>query len=154
LALSGPRSQRTEIARSRTVRDLSLHQRIGRSGRGDLRVSAWAIADATWMDKVMSAFRSGADEAHVAQSSERVTEAHTRLHRAGHVTGGRVFGYRNEDVFRGVDVHGRPLRSHVERVIDEREAETVRRIFTLYDSGLGLKAIAKQLKREGAEPPK
>jgi DNA invertase Pin-like site-specific DNA recombinase len=113
-----------------------------------------SLTPRTWMEKVMSAFRSGADEAHVAQSSERVTEAHTRLHRAGHVTGGRVFGYRNEDVFRGVDVHGRPLRSHVERVIDEREAEIVRRIFELYDSGLGLKAIAKQLTREGADPPK
>ena len=45
-----------------------------------------------------------------------------------------------QDVFNGVDRDGRPLRSHVERVIDETEAAVVRRIFELYDSGLGLEA--------------
>ena len=53
-----------------------------------------------------------------------------------------------------MDAHGRPLRSHVERVVDPTEAAVVRQIFTLYDSGEGLKRIAKQLNAEGAACPK
>jgi site-specific DNA recombinase len=106
------------------------------------------------IDKVVSNIQGFADEAHREASSERVHEAHTRLHQAGRVVGGRVFGYRNQDVFNEVDPHGRPLRSHVERVIDPIEAAVVRRIFDLYDSGLGLKRIAKLLTLEGAPEPK
>jgi hypothetical protein len=65
-----------------------------------------------------------------------------------------VGGYTNRDVFNGVDVHGRPLRSHVERVINEAEARVVRRTFELYDAGEGLKRIAMQLTAEGASAPK
>jgi site-specific DNA recombinase len=106
------------------------------------------------MDKFMSNAQGYADEQHREASSERVHEAHTRLHSAGHVVGGRVFGYRNVDVFKGEDQHGRPLRSHVEREIDPIEAAVVRRIFELYDSGLGLKRIAKLLTSERAAHPK
>jgi site-specific DNA recombinase len=106
------------------------------------------------MEKAMGALQGFGDETHREQTSERVHETHTRLANAGHVTGGRVFGYRNQDVFNGVDIHGRPLRSHVERVIDIPEADVVRRIFALYDSGLGFKAIVKRLKSEGAVTPK
>ena len=117
-------------------------------------VHGQSLTPKNYMDKMMSTFRAGADEAHREQSSERVHEAHTRLHRAGHVVGGRVFGYRNQDVFNGVDRDGRPLRSHVERVIDPTEAAVVRRIFALYDAGEGLKRIAKLLTSEGAATPK
>jgi hypothetical protein len=102
----------------------------------------------------MSNIQGFADETHREQTSERVHEAHSRLHHAGHVVGGRVFGYRNQDVYNGVDLHGRPLRSHVERVIDPIEATVVQRIFEMYDSGLGLKRIAKLLTLEGAAAPK
>ena len=94
------------------------------------------------MDKVLANIQGFADEAHREASSERVHETHARLHKAGHVVGGRVFGYRNRVVFNGEDRDGNPLRSHVEREIDPSEAAVVRRIFTLYDSGLGLKRIA------------
>ena len=113
-----------------------------------------SLTPRNYMDKMMSAFRSGADEAHREQTSQRVTEAHTRLAKAGRVTGGRVFGYRNQDVCKGVDTHGRPLRSHVERIVDENEAAVVRRIFALYDAGDGLKRIATLLTKEGAMAPK
>ena len=43
-----------------------------------------------------------------------------RKAKAGHVTGGRVFGYDNERV-----------NGHVERRINEAQAEVIRRIFTL-----------------------
>ncbi len=105
------------------------------------------------LDKVLSVVQGFGDEAHREATSERVHEAHTRLAKAGHVTGGRVFGYRNHDVYHGDDAHGRPLRSHVERVIEPTEAAVVRRIFTLYDSGLGLKRIAKTLNAEHAASP-
>ena len=39
-------------------------------------------------------------------------------------------------------------------VIDETEPPVVVRIFELYASGLGLKAIAKRLTSEGASHPK
>ena len=77
-------------------------------------------------------------------------EAHRRLAERGAVVGGRVFGYRNRDVFKGFDVHGRPLRSHVERLIEESEGVVVRRIFQLAASGLGKTSIAKRLNQEGA----
>jgi site-specific DNA recombinase len=106
------------------------------------------------MDKVTGTLQSFSDEKAREDSSERVTEAHTRLHAAGRVTGGRVFGYRNVDVFNGVDAHGRPLRSHVEREKDPKEEKVVLKIFKLYDCGFGLKSICKQLNREGAPAPK
>jgi Recombinase len=42
----------------------------------------------------------------------------------------------------------------VERVIDPIEAAVVLRIFEMYDSGLGLKRIAKQLTAERAAFPR
>jgi len=106
------------------------------------------------VDKILSNVQGFADEAHREQTSERVHESHTRSAKAGHVVGGRVFGYTNQDVFHGEDSHGRPLRSHVERVINHVEAAVVRRIFELYDSGEGLKKIAKRLNSEDAAAPK
>jgi site-specific DNA recombinase len=106
------------------------------------------------IDKIVSNVQGFADENHREKSSQRVMEAHSRLARRGHVTGGRVFGYLNRDVFAGCDEHGRPLRSHVERVVQETEAAVVRRIFDLYDGGFGLKRIAKELTNEGADTAK
>src|SRR5262249_6012550 len=106
-----------------------------------------------WLDKAMSALQSATDEAHREATSERVHERHTQLARDGHVCGGRVFGYKLKDISKGVDSSGRPLRSHVERVIDPLEAKVVVRIFKLYDSGLGLKRIARTLNAEGATEP-
>jgi site-specific DNA recombinase len=104
--------------------------------------------------KLLSSVQGFSDEDHAVKTSERVIESHTGLAKAGYVTGGRVFGYTNRDVFSGVDLHGRPLRSHVERVINPIEAEVVQRIFALFDAGEGLKRIAKLLTIEGAAFPK
>jgi site-specific DNA recombinase len=72
----------------------------------------------------------------------------------GYVTGGRVFGYRNHDVAIGVDAHGRPIRSHVERRINEDEAVVVREIFSLAAQGVGRAAIAKRLNLQGRQSPR
>ena len=69
--------------------------------------------------------------------------------RAGHVTGGRVFGYDNVPV-----VGASGVRSHVERRINETEAAVVRRIFALAATGLGQARIARQLNAEGAVSPR
>jgi hypothetical protein len=57
-----------------------------------------------------------ADELEREKARQRVTDAMVRKARAGHVTGGRVFGYDNLEI---LDASGR--RSHVERRINEAE---------------------------------
>jgi site-specific DNA recombinase len=113
-----------------------------------------SLTPKTWMDKVMSAVQSGADEAHRVASAERIHEAQSRLARNGYVCGGRTYGYRNVTVTNGVDAWGYPLRSHVDRVPEPAEAAVVLQIYQLFDSGLGLKNIAKRLTSEKAPPPR
>ncbi len=112
-----------------------------------------SLTPRNYMDKAMSAMRSMADEAHREDTAKRTHEALQRKAERGYVTGGRVFGYRNVDVAAGCDAHGQPRRSHVERQIVPEEATVVRRIFESYASGLGLKAIARQLTTEHAAKP-
>jgi hypothetical protein len=45
-------------------------------------------------------------------------------------------------------------RTHVEYVINEAQADVVRRIFEQYGSGLALRAIAKDLNQRGVLPPR
>src|SRR5689334_20318171 len=79
-------------------------------------------------DKIMLSLVAYADELEREKARQRTYEAMARKARAGHVTGGRVFGYRNVEVFAGVDADGRPRRSHVVREIFEPEAAVIRRI--------------------------
>jgi len=72
-----------------------------------------------------------------------------RKARAGHVTGGRVFGYDNVPVLNAVG-----QQSHVERRINEREAAVIRRIFELSAAGVGVRSIAKQLNAAGEPAPR
>ena len=50
--------------------------------------------------------------------------------KAGHVTGGRVFGYDNVEILGPPDAQGRQKRSHVERCINDDAAAVVRRIWS------------------------
>ena len=113
-----------------------------------------SLTPRTSIDKLLSSVQSYSDEDHREKTRERVHEAHSRLAASGKVTGGRAFGYRNRVVYAGEDVHGNPLRSHAERVINPAEAAVVRRIFELYASGVGLRGIAKTLTVEGAVAPR
>ena len=70
--------------------------------------------------------------------TRQTSDAMFRKARAGHVTGGRVFGYDN------VRVNG-----HVERRINEGEAAIVRRIFERSAAGDGLATIASELNADG-----
>jgi site-specific DNA recombinase len=99
-------------------------------------------------DKIMLSLTTFADELEREKARQRTYDAMSRKARAGHVTGGRVFGYDNVDVTAGGQ------RSHVERRINEAEAAVIRRIFALSIEGHGVKAIAKMLNADVAQSPR
>ena len=100
-------------------------------------------------EKFMMSLTAFTDELEREKARQRTYDAMLRKARAGHVTGGRVFGYDNRDVL-GVD----GKRSHVERGINEAEAAIVRRIFELCAGGTGYTRIAKLLNAERAPAPR
>ncbi len=101
------------------------------------------------MDKVMLSLTAFADELEREKARQRTYDAMLRKARAGHVTGGRVFGYDNVDV---PGLSGK--RSHVTRQINEPEAVVVRRIFDLCAAGQGLRTIAKTLNEDRVPTPR
>jgi site-specific DNA recombinase len=82
-------------------------------------------------DKIMLSLTAFADELEREKARQRTYDAMQRKARAGHVTGGRVFGYDNVEITRSDG-----QRSHVERRINETEAEVVRRIFRMCSDGI------------------
>jgi len=101
------------------------------------------------IDKIMLSLTTFADELEREKARQRTYDAMQRKARAGHVTGGRVFGYDNIDV-----VTPAGMRSHVMRQINDSEAAIVRHIFELCASGSGVRAIAKTLNDERAVAPR
>lgn len=65
----------------------------------------------------------------------------------GFPVGGRAFGYKSMPVYDGSrkDAFGRPAVIGCRRVIDEGEADVVRRIFHLYAEGISPMRIAHLL---------
>ena len=107
------------------------------------------------MDKIMGSLTGFASEIEREKAQQRTYDTMLRKAKAGHVTGGRVFGYDNFDIAGTLpDAQGRPTRSHVELRINEAEAEVVRTIFRLYAGGHGFTSIAKALNAEGALCPR
>jgi site-specific DNA recombinase len=100
-------------------------------------------------DKLLMSVTAFADELERQKAGLRVHDAMSRKARAGHVTGGRVFGYDNLEV---LDNSGH--RSHVERRINEAEAAVVRRIFEMSAAGAGLTRITKALNEDGVPAPR
>jgi DNA invertase Pin-like site-specific DNA recombinase len=100
-------------------------------------------------DKIMLSLTAFADELEREKARQRTYDAMSRKAKAGHVCGGRTFGYDNIEVS-GPD--GR--RSHVIRKINSAEAAVIRRIFELSAKGLGLTTIAKTLNAEAALAPR
>src|SRR4051812_41175015 len=94
-------------------------------------------------DKIMMSLTAFADELEREKARQRTSDAMMRKAKAGHVTGGRVFGYDNVEVLAADGT-----RSHVVRRVCEPEAETVRQIFQLCAAGVGKVRIAKQLNAE------
>ena len=105
------------------------------------------------IEKGMLALQTMADEMEREKARQRTYDAMVRKAKAGHVTGGRVFGYDNV-VVEVVGLDGTLQRSHVERKINEKEAEIVRRIFKLSAQEHGMSAIAKTLNSKGVVCPR
>jgi site-specific DNA recombinase len=89
------------------------------------------------------------------RAKQRTHDAMLRKAKAGHVVGGKVYGYDNHNVYgddQGID--GDRKRLHVVRRINEDEARIVRRLFERYASGgYGLRRLAKELNAEQVPPP-
>ena len=96
------------------------------------------------LDKMMLALTGFASEMERERAKQRTYDAMLRKAKAGHVTGGKVFGYDNKEIL-SADGH----RLHVLRVINQDEAAIVRQIYDLYAGGLGIGRIAKLLNTEG-----
>jgi len=90
-----------------------------------------------------------ADELEREKARQRTYDAMLRKAKAGHVTGGRVFGYDNVEV---LATDG--SRSHVMRRINDAEAVVVRRIFELCAAGEGLTRITKTLNEDRVPAPR
>jgi site-specific DNA recombinase len=147
-------SEQSRLSRD-TADTLQLLKELARAG---VRVFAYqedrAISLETPSDTLVTTINAWKDAEGRREASVRTHDALARKARAAHVTGGRVFGYRNVDVFAGVDAHGRPQRSHVTREIREDEAAVVQRIFDLCAAGYGVKRIAAQLNETAAPCPR
>ena len=125
------------------MRDASrFSRRDGDEAFGELKrlaqagVEIWFYQDGdalhvrhTSADNVVGFVRAEMNAEYRRQIAKWTQEAMVRKAKAGHVTGGRVFGYDN------VRVDG-----HVERRINEPEADVVRRIFDLCAAGPATRA--------------
>jgi site-specific DNA recombinase len=101
------------------------------------------------IEKVMLSLQTMADEMEREKARQRTADAMLRLARAGHVCGGRVFGYDNVQV-----PGGDGKRSHVARQINEAEGAVIRRIFALCAAPMGYTRIAKLLNAERVRSPR
>ncbi len=101
------------------------------------------------LDKVMLSLTGFASEMERERARQRTYDAMLRKAKAGHVTGGKVYGYDNREIL-SAEGH----RLHVLRVVNPREAELVRQIFDMYAGGLGITRIAKRLNEEGVPAPR
>ncbi|MDE3218774.1 MAG: recombinase family protein [Nitrospirota bacterium] len=109
----------------------------------------------TLLDKMRFAFSGLMDEGERDRAQKRTYDAMLKKASLGHVCGGRCYGYDNVEIVSSVlDAYGRPKRDHVERKINEQQADVVRQIFRLCAAGKGMVSIAKQLNDEGKPAPR
>ncbi len=101
------------------------------------------------MDKVMLSLANFASEMERERAKQRTADAMLRKAKAGHVTGGKTYGYDNREVL-SAEGH----RLHVLRVVNQQEAAIVRQIFDMCAGGLGITRIAKQLNAEYVPAPR
>ena len=95
-------------------------------------------------DKIMLSLTTFADELEREKARQRTYDAMVQKARAGHVTGGVVFGYDNV----------RQPEGPVVRRINDAEADVVRNIFQMYLAGQGVRGIAKALNAWKARCPR
>jgi site-specific DNA recombinase len=106
------------------------------------------------MDKMMLSLTNFGAEFEREKAGQRTYDAMLRKAKAGHVTGGRVYGYDNVDVLGPPGADGQARRAHVIRKVNDAQATIIRRIFELSTQGLGLTRIAKTLNADRIPPPR
>jgi DNA invertase Pin-like site-specific DNA recombinase len=107
----------------------------------------------TPMEKFLMSAGNFAGEVERDKARQRTYDAMVQKAKAGHVTGGRVFGYDNVPVeVTGPD--GLKRRSHVEHRINESEAAVVLHMFELRAQGVGVPTIAKRLNADHTPTPR
>jgi site-specific DNA recombinase len=94
-------------------------------------------------DKMLMTVENLTAEIEREKNRERTYGALVRKAKRGLVVGGKLFGYTNIRTSEGV-----------KRVVNESQAEVIRRIFTLYADGVGLGTIAKTLNADGVPGPR
>jgi site-specific DNA recombinase len=104
---------------------------------------------------VLVAVHGMVDGLYISELSGKVWRGIEGQIQRGFHSGGRCFGYRSEPIehVTKTDNYGRPIIQGVRLVIDEAQATTVRRIFTLCANGKSFKGIAKQLNAEHVTSP-
>jgi site-specific DNA recombinase len=103
----------------------------------------------TALDKVMLSLTNFASDVERERARLRTRDAMEQKAKAGHVTGGRVFGYDNVE-----QCAADGKRLHVKRVINPIEAAVVRRIFEACARGAGFRRIAHDLNAAGCPAPR
>lgn len=103
--------------------------------------------------KLVVAVRNYAAELEREKISSRVHEHLKTKASDRYNAGDTVYGYDNQPVFvDGPD--GKPRKLRTEYVINEAEAEVIRRIFALYAQGTGLRVIATKLNEDAVPSPR
>ena len=95
------------------------------------------------------------DEQHNRGLAEKVHRGQRGRVLKGYIGSGRVYGYKNvpiEDPNRK-GAYGRPYVESVKLEVNPEEANVIVRIFETYLGGLGTRAIASQLNKEGIPSP-
>src|SRR5258705_6711956 len=95
-------------------------------------------------DKVLLAVTSYASELERERAQQRTHDALLRKARAGHVTGGRAYGYDNVEVS-APRPHGPPKRQNVTRQGNPGQAAVVRQLFESCAGGGGFPPMAQAL---------
>jgi site-specific DNA recombinase len=101
------------------------------------------------MDKVWLSLSTFAAETEREKASQRTYDALVHKAKAGHVTGGRAYGYDNLDI---PSPNGK--RAYVVRQINPMQAAVLRRMFEMYAHGAGMYTIASTLNAEGVPSPR
>jgi site-specific DNA recombinase len=130
---------------SRSTKDaLAIFERLNFCGVRLIAVSQ-GIDSEDEQAQVLVTVHGMVDSLYVRELAKKTHRGLEGLVLQGRHAGGRVFGY---NAVAAEDGRGKTL------VVDDRQAEVVRRIFQMSAAGCSLKKIATTLNREGVEPPR
>ena len=99
---------------------------------------------------ILLGFKGIMNEEYIRELADRTRRGLQGAAIEGTHTGGRCFGYQNVALPHSGNSKRRPSKL----VVDQEQAEIVRRIFQMYADGLSFKAIPKKLNAEGVVSPR